>query len=117
MSTEHPITPPPELAYQWRDETCSQDTIGAFDDVAFAARAARWGADQELEACVEWLGATQWCEPGGKCLSDLRAARRPKPLSLKQMCLMHLSVMERDGHYIPEILGDLRRALEALPDE
>jgi hypothetical protein len=48
--------------------------------------------------------------------AELRAARRPKPLSLKEQSLKHLEVMERDGHYLPEILQDLRRALEQLND-
>jgi hypothetical protein len=35
---------------------------------------------------------------------------------LKELNLKHLEVMERDGHYLPEIIADLRRALESLPD-
>jgi len=54
-------------------------------------RAAQWGADQ--------------------------AARRPNPPSLKEQSLKHLDVMERDGYYLPEILEDLRRAVEMAPDE
>jgi hypothetical protein len=47
---------------------------------------------------------------------DIWTARRPKPLSLKEQSLKHLEVIERDGHYLPEILQDLRRALEQLDD-
>lgn len=37
------------------------------------------------------------------------------PPSLKELNLKHLEVMERDGHYLPEIIADLRRAIESLP--
>jgi hypothetical protein len=54
-------------------------------DVIAAGRnlLARWGADQELEACIHWLitgpyGASIACN-ADHMISDLRAARRPKP--------------------------------------
>ena len=47
----HPISPPPELVQQWWD-----GTHGAlYEFEAVAIQAARWGADQALEACCEWL--------------------------------------------------------------
>ncbi|NBX48536.1 hypothetical protein EBT25_01120 [bacterium] len=78
---------------------------------ALARQAAQWGADQELEACCEWLQDPDLNVDTYK----LRAARRPKPPSLKELNLKHLEVMERDGHYLPEIIADLRRAIESLP--
>jgi hypothetical protein len=111
-----PITPPPELVKQW----CYEDR----DEVATSPRwfhivctkAARWGADQELEACCEHIaGPGKWFANPQFRLDELRAARRPKPPSLKEQSLKHLEVMERDGHYLPEIISDLRRAIESLP--
>ena len=103
MTEYHPITPPPELVQQWFQE----------GNVAYVAdKAAQWGANQELEACCEWLDREGWSGES----RQLRAARRPKPPSLKEINLKHLDVMERDGHYLPEILQDLRRALEQLDD-
>ena len=79
------------------------------------------GADQELEKCCEWVGANT--DGYG---SDLRAARRPKPPSLKEQALEDLGQI--DGYAVDQlsayvIYGDLkrrvsniRRALEALPD-
>ena len=76
MSIEHPITPPPELVQQWADK---QD-FPTFDGIA--TQAARWGADQELEACCEW------CADGSLTLAqELRAARRPKPPSLAEQAM------------------------------
>jgi hypothetical protein len=79
MSTEHPITPPPELVDQWRSDWEALPRQGPplcqFEYVATCA--AQWGADQELEACAEWVGRMFH---GHKTWSDeLRAARRPSP--------------------------------------
>jgi hypothetical protein len=78
--------------------------------------AAQWGADQELEACCEWLDG--WCHdefPGG--IENLRAARRPKPPSLKEQALEWLIAAE-ELHKVSGIdpEGTIRRALEALDD-
>ena len=83
------------------------------------ARAYAAGADQQLERDAKWLDANALftqnltITPPGDAL---REAMRPKPPSLKELNLKHLEVMERDGHYLPEIISDLRRALESLPD-
>jgi hypothetical protein len=45
-----------------------------------ADKAAQWGADQELEACCEWLGGSGYAGTS----STLRAARRPKPPTLAE---------------------------------
>jgi hypothetical protein len=49
-------------------------------------QAAQWGADQELEACCEWLAKKQG-HSGTLLFNALRAARRPKPPSLKEQAL------------------------------
>jgi hypothetical protein len=66
--TNHPITPPPELVNQWRDDKTSYE-----EDLV---RAAQWGADQELEACLRHLDA-KGHHP--TVLDALRAARRQSP--------------------------------------
>jgi hypothetical protein len=68
-------------------------------------------ANQELDACCEWIPKwTPW-DP-----DQLRAHRRPKPQSLNSIAMQMLGTIERDGHYIPEITDTIRRALEQLPD-
>ena len=107
MKTEHPITPPPELVQQWWD-----GTHGAlYEFEAVATQAARWGADEELEACCDWL-AGRWLN------ADLRAARRPKPPSLKEQALAELELLRGDAnaHGLGFDAPAIRRALEALPD-
>ena len=119
--TNHPITPPPELVRQWylgaKAYPPDQIVKGAgwwVTDVA--AQAARWGADQELEACC---AATHTVY--GKSLSDwLRNLRRPKPLSLKEKALKALKVLPTpEGQITLDItdLNTIRRALEALPND
>jgi hypothetical protein len=104
-----PITPPTELVQQWWD-----GTHGAFYEFeAIATQAARWGADQELEACCHLLR-----QQGFDVVDDLRATRRPKPPSLKEQALAALddAVMRGDCITISDALPTIRRALEALPE-
>jgi hypothetical protein len=111
MSTDHPITPPPELVRKWNEEAA---TAPMADQRYIATQAARWGADQELEACCEWV--ENECPGYGGPYEKLRAARRPKPPSLNEVALQMLSTIERDAHYLPEITDTIRRALEQLDD-
>jgi hypothetical protein len=78
-----------------------------------ATRAAQWGADQELEACCEWLVAEPWFKYEHEAVKDLRAARRPEPPSLKEQALIALDDADLDAAHE----NILRRALEALPDD
>jgi hypothetical protein len=101
--THHPITPPPELVEQWAHLPADWNTV--------AFLIAQWGADAELEACCEWLSVP--CPSYGR---ELRAARRPKPPSLKKQALdeLHISF---DRGYLKEGAADtIRRALEQLDD-
>ena len=103
---EHPITPPPELVQQWINE---EDGLTAGH---IAAQAARWGADQELEACCEWLRSQSLI--GGAV--DLRDARRPKPLSEADQALADLDALVADlsNHGMGFKATNVRRALERL---
>jgi hypothetical protein len=108
----HPITPPPELMEEW---------LGLWPQDALVV-AAQWGADQELEACCEWLH-WQNLATHPELIPSLRAARRPKPPSLKEQALQALrhapgpdypnpiTLLTADEHAL------IRRALEALPNE
>jgi hypothetical protein len=104
----HPITPSPELVQQWVDQLLPQGSMKAFNV------AARWGADQELEACCEWLVSEGWFRYEHEAVEDLRAARRPKPPSLKKQALEELAEWENVMDIAPD--SPIRRALEALDD-
>ena len=118
MTQQHPITPPPELVQQWWEEAdqYQDDPKTYFDYVA--TEAAQWGADQELEACCEWF-VRDWTDV--KTADKLRAARRPKPLSLKERAQQALSRFDCNAHTTAsEMVTDfalIRSALDALPDD
>ena len=101
-----PITPPPELIAKWAASMC-----GHYE-------AARWGADQELEACCEEMKSipSPLGIPFGEMASNaLRAARRPKPPSLKEQGLKALDSFEGFTGSLEEV-DIIRRALESLPE-
>ena len=122
MTQEHPITPPPELVEQWLESTRSDDCIGTYPtdfEQRICTAAARWGADQELEACCELVRNND----GYDAALGLRADRRPKPPSLKEQAVQALYRFDdTEGHdgltqeQIAEDFVVIRRALESLPD-
>ena len=133
--TNQPITPPPGLVQEWIDEPqyMTEDQLGkrmymiSLNEVKFReiiSKASQYGADRELEACCEWLKvqetqSAKWFDirhDACALVSDLRAARRPKPPSLKEQALdeLHISF---DRGYLKEGAADtIRHALEALPE-
>ena len=115
MTQQHPITPSIELVKRWSDRWHSAKD-NDFDVVLFVAiEAARWGADQELEACCEWFLSEGW-HPDHP--NKLRAARRPKAPSLKEQALALIDECTNPhGDYLDNnALAIIRRAIESLPD-
>jgi len=106
---KHPITPPPELVQQWCDE--DPGDFEMFDRLA--TKAARWGADQELDACCEWVSN----ELSPDIVDMVRAARRPKPPSLKDQALTALDHICVNHSKATDHECTIRRALEALPND
>ena len=111
--TNQQLIPTQELLNQW----CYAAT-GYWREIA--AIAARWGykqgADEELEACCEWV--SPFSHDDCHYEDKLRAARRPKAPSLKEEALSLL-----DEFSDPEVLyldvkshNTIRRALEQLDD-
>ena len=134
LQMEHPITPPPELVEQWTTKYI--ETPCSFADLV--NEVARWGADQrgaateaelqeardeELDACCEVLHLND----GAYLLpSQLRAARRPQPLTDKEQALADLASMFIEPCLINGIdvnasvrakYDNIRRALKALPND
>ena len=108
MTDQHPITPPPELIEEW------VSMLEYHPDEKVLSEVAQWGANQELEACAEWLD--QNCGRCWELLAELRAARRPKPPSLKAQALALLDKAE-DPRWDIEDFSIVREALEALPND
>ena len=119
MTQQHPITPPPELVRQWREapefsalSPCAMVTVTTTKLQDIATQAAQWGADTELEACCEWLAGKVMSE---RRYPELRAARRPKPPSLKEQALAILDGPHRND-LVDDEMATIRRALEQLDD-
>jgi len=112
MTQQHPITPPPELVQQWFLCAKAMPVDQWVTDVA--TQAAQWGADTELEACCEWLDREGWSGES----RQLRAARRPKPPSLKEQALQALAEADLGSTEAEwsQRFDTIRRALEQLDD-
>jgi hypothetical protein len=70
----------------------------------------------ELEACCEWLVNEGWFKYEHEAVEDLRAARRPKPPSLKERALHELADVYNRDKIDDSAYDTIRRALEALDD-
>ena len=77
------ITPPPELVRQWMERT-EYDEHTWFYESYIAEQAARWGANQELDACckdifeiIAGVYAGRVIEDWSELISLLRDGRRP----------------------------------------
>ena len=139
---QHPITPPPELMQRWREQAPRYRDGGVGREYWLMARAAQWGADQELEACCSLLNGADIVPPDDaktypenqlaarERVAKLRAARRPKPPNLKAQALAALSRADKDALTNPltgevvalrtilskEQSNTIRRALERLQE-
>jgi len=119
MTNQHPITPPPELVDSIWNQFKTGLTRNLLTSEAFReaiTKASQWGADQEMEACCQWLRSKDILEPA---IDALRAARRPKPPSLKEQLLQkleHIRDVADKYQSTQNAIDDLRETLEALND-
>jgi len=115
MTEQHPITPPPELVREWNESALGAHFPPYGYSKYIAIQAAHWGADQELEACCEWLRESLATPSLVECfLSN----RRPKPPSLKEQALAALSEADQglNKSEWQQRSNTIRRALEQLTD-
>jgi hypothetical protein len=110
VTSQEPITPPPELVQQWL--ALANQPSSSTPATVVATAAARWGADQELEACCKWLPKLPpWSA------DDLRRHRRPEP-TLKEQARDALGRFFSNAHtHASQMTQDfdlLRRAVEQL---
>jgi hypothetical protein len=116
MTDQHPIAPPLELVKEWKDEWYEADRVETSEYTYIANQAARWGADQELEACCSEISfiATR------ATADNLRSLRRPKPPSLrKQACDALDTYVYGEPNQDDKVrtYNTIRAALEALPHD
>ena len=111
MTQEHSITPPPELVQQWRNGGPSYAIANNAYEHYIATQAARWGADQELEATLG-LMATLNIRGVDYVRNARRSARAP---SLKEEALKQLQFLQQCGAGHRDT-DKILRALEQLSD-
>jgi hypothetical protein len=117
---KHPIGPPLwDLMHTWEHEWTESKSNDVPFNLHMATRAAQWGADQELEAIQKEIIKQAWFADPRQRLAQLRAARRPKPPSLKERAIGILKHRElhRDTVLNPQDANTILRALELLPDD
>ena len=108
------LNPLPELVYRLRDEAPYGNLDGGTKrELHLIDASYRAGADQELEACCEWLDN----EIGAVDPDDLRAERRPKPPSLKEQAMKELEILSDYAHGLGCDGSTIRQVLEALPND
>ena len=112
---DHPVRVPPELFTEWLNEALRHTSLNAKPGTVAAVmadRAAQWGADQELEACCEWLGYPV-------AARQLRTTRRPKPPTLAEQGLKALGPSVGLKHFRTLSVteqDDIRAALQRLKE-
>ncbi len=121
----HSSTSPPELSdeqvgewliddgYPWDPSELAVITITTNRLKNVARQAYQAGADQELEACCEVLHQH---DRAYLLPSQLRAARRPKPPSLKEQALLAIDTAVADDRLSADVANVVRRALESIND-
>jgi len=121
MTTNRPITPPPELVQQWLEDSPEDDELGIAGYIA--TQAARWGADQQLKQDAKWLDSNALytheliVSPSGDAL---RQIMRPKPLSLAEETLTKSAQAVLDAFRAVPDLRDcpsIAAALRAAADQ
>ena len=110
MTDNHSTTPPPELFKQWEDDILNErENVDVVLDCAWK-NGYRAGADQELEACCEWLIAND----NPRWAVALQEGRRPKPPSLAEEALEAIDEEQADITLVNYKV--IRAALERLQE-
>jgi hypothetical protein len=108
----HPIIPSADLILQWRTQWQNDNEEIEITNLIY--QAARWGGDQELEACCDWLESNQCIDPE-ETVQRLYDERRANCLTIKEQALHALEVLVEEG-LDKKSYDLLLDALEGLPD-
>jgi hypothetical protein len=114
------ITPSPELVTSLRNSAPHGiRDAGVTRELWLINQAYAAGADQELEACCEYVYERLKLTTVACIAQELRTARRPKPPSLKEQALEQLACIQTDLNKFGMGISTntIRRALEALPND
>jgi hypothetical protein len=111
----NPITPPPELVTSLRNSAPHGiRDAGVTRELWLINYAYAAGAYQELEACCKVLEVSD-----RNAREFLYAARRPKPLTPRELALASVKRFEESGEFFSDQMRELefiRKTLEQLDD-
>jgi len=110
--TSNPSQIRSSLVQQLREQAPRYRNGGVGREVWLINRAYSAGADEELEACCEWVSN----ELSPDIVDMVRAARRPKPPTLKEQALSDLKNAYNADTIDDTTFENIRRALNQLPD-
>ena len=112
------ITPSPELVASLRNSAPHGiRDAGVTRELWLINHAYAAGADQELEACIEWVSIQLNCTYQEHLVPHLHSARRPQPPTLKEQALAAaIRLSKQYPSYEGADIETIRRALEA-PDD
>ena len=108
---DHPVKVPAGLVKEWLANAKGLDFPDEWG-IYVAAKAAQWAADQELEACCEWLSGCG-CESYGR---ELRTARRPKPPTLAEQGIAVVRQLKNLGSAVDLEGEETKRELNVLEE-
>ena len=121
MTNQHLITPPQDKFDRWEDNILNERENVDFVLDCVWKDGFQAGADQELEACCEWISSELrgQLRPAHRIVDDLHDARRPKPPTLKEQALEALNQADEglNESEWQQRSDTIRRALEALPND
>ena len=118
-----PIKPTAELLQQWMEEYFGTRVMPGGVEAHLVARAAQWGADQELEACCDIALTDPVCgtkHQRSMLVRHIRETRRPKPPSLKEQAFVALYAIATRSDDAEEFMHDvetIKEALKLIPDQ
>ena len=118
-----PIKPSLILIDLWWEEARQNAKYDERIGPIVATNAAQWGANQELETILEMVGFGQQSLPeedrylDGFTVASIRAARRPKPPSLKEQVLDVMDTAITDGRLSSDASILVRLLVESLPND
>ena len=104
--------------WEWEGKTPTPEKVVEYlrENIKYLQQLA---ADEELEACVEWVSIQLNCTDQEYLVpylrESLREYRRPKP-TLKSQALKDFETVRKHSDLLPEILDTIENALKSLPD-
>ena len=100
--------------WEWEGKTPTPEKVVEYlrENIQYLQQLA---ADEELEACIEWVSIELNCTDQEHLVPYLREYRRPQP-TLKSQALKDFETVRKHSDLLPEILDNIENALKSIPE-